>query len=119
MPRKVEPTAVTVLAYFETAPIDAAELVWQLAKAVIAKRRGVKPAARQRKSVPAASLTPHAESGAAPPPIPMPDPKGPPTPASTAKPRSRRMRAAPSSQEIGQQDVPLPGLPGPVPVVGG
>lgn len=102
MPRKHDPIAVQVIRYFETAELAAAVLVLQLGKAAIEKRQPKPKLARV--------------TAATPPPIVMPDPKAPPPAVSAAKPRTRRMHAAPSSQE---QDVPLPGLPGPVPVVGG
>jgi hypothetical protein len=94
MPRKQEPTAVDVLHYFKTAQIDAARLVLQLSKAAIDER--TRPAAATRAKPAAPATTP-------PPPTPAPA-----TSTSAKAPRRR----APA-------DVPLPGLPGQVPVVGG
>lgn len=107
MPRKQETKAVDVLAYFSDAPIDVAELVLQLSKAAVDKRR--RPASKQRLSPPAASQAA---------PIEMPAPKAPPAKKAATPPRTRKKVLAQPAL-TGEADVPLPGLPGMVPVVGG
>lgn len=101
MPRKSDP-ATAVLAYFESAPIDAADLVLTLSRAVMVRRHGTLAKPKKAKT-PGQRSTP-------PPPINTgaefdPGPTPPPSRARTRKPK----------------DQALPGIqgPGPVAEVGG